>query len=51
MQTEAMAGREGKLFVGRLNKSTRARDLEDVFEPYGRLSRCEVKYGMFFKLF
>ena len=36
---------EGQLFIGRLNKSTRVRDLEDVFEPYGRMTRCEVKYG------
>ena len=36
---------EGSLFVGRLSKSCRVRDLEDVFEPYGRMSRCEIKYG------
>ncbi|XP_046329065.1 serine/arginine-rich splicing factor 7-like isoform X2 [Haliotis rufescens] len=36
---------EGQLFVGRLSKSTRVRDLEDLFEPYGRLLRCDVKYG------
>ncbi|XP_060070760.1 serine/arginine-rich splicing factor 4-like [Ylistrum balloti] len=35
----------GQLFVGRLNKRTTVRDLEDVFEAYGRLARCEVKYG------
>ncbi|OWF35379.1 Serine/arginine-rich splicing factor RS2Z32 [Mizuhopecten yessoensis] len=40
-----MSRREGQLFVGRLSKSTRVRDLEDVFEAYGRLARCEVKYG------
>lgn len=34
-----------RLFVGRLDKSTRTRDIEDLFEAYGRLSRCEVKYG------
>ncbi|KAJ8298802.1 hypothetical protein KUTeg_022862 [Tegillarca granosa] len=37
--------REGNLFIGRLSKSVRVRDLEDVFEPYGRMSRCEVKYA------
>lgn len=43
-----MSGRsEGHLFVGRLSKSTRNRDLEDIFEAYGRLSRCEIKYGKF----
>ncbi|XP_060604117.1 uncharacterized protein LOC132756983 [Ruditapes philippinarum] len=36
---------EGCLFIGRLSKNCRARDLEDVFEPYGRMSRCEIKYG------
>ncbi|KAK7098711.1 hypothetical protein V1264_002952 [Littorina saxatilis] len=40
-----MSRREGQLFVGRLSKTTRARDLEELFEPYGRLNRCEVKYG------
>ncbi|KAK3593916.1 hypothetical protein CHS0354_011519 [Potamilus streckersoni] len=39
------SGGEGSLFVGRLGKSTRVRDLEDVFEPYGRMTRCEIKYG------
>lgn len=36
---------EGCLFIGRLSKNCRVRDLEDVFEPYGRMSRCEIKYG------
>ncbi|KAL5007582.1 hypothetical protein ScPMuIL_016388 [Solemya velum] len=36
---------DGQLFVGRLSKSTRNRDLEDIFEPYGRMLRCEIKYG------
>ncbi|KAK3101345.1 hypothetical protein FSP39_002873 [Pinctada imbricata] len=36
---------EGSLFIGRLSKATRVRDVEDVFEPYGRMTRCEVKYG------
>ena len=35
----------GYLFIGRLSKSTRTRDLEEVFEPYGRITRCEIKYG------
>ncbi|XP_064600467.1 serine/arginine-rich splicing factor 7-like [Liolophura sinensis] len=38
-------GAEGQLFVGRLSKSTRTRDLEDIFERYGHLARCEIKYG------
>ncbi|WAR03205.1 RSZ32-like protein [Mya arenaria] len=39
---------EGCLFVGRLGKNCRVRDLEDVFEPYGRMSRCEIKYAYAF---
>ncbi|KAK2142995.1 hypothetical protein LSH36_888g00068 [Paralvinella palmiformis] len=39
---------EGQLFVGRLSKNTRTRDLEDLFESYGRLSRCDLKYGYAF---
>jgi len=34
-----------RLFIGRLDKSTRQSDVEDLFEAYGRLDRCEVKYG------
>ena len=41
----ARRGDLGHLFIGRLNKNTRTRDLEEIFEAYGRLSRCEIKYG------
>ncbi|XP_070538978.1 probable splicing factor, arginine/serine-rich 6 [Ptychodera flava] len=34
-----------QLFVGRLSKQTRQRDLENIFTHYGRLSRCDIKYG------
>lgn len=34
-----------RLFIGRLDKSTRPKDVEDLFEAYGRLDRCELKYG------
>jgi len=37
--------REGHLFIGRLNRNTRVKDLEDVFETYGRIVRCDIKYG------
>ncbi len=37
--------REGNLFVGRLNRNTRIKDLEEVFEAYGRIVRCDIKYG------
>ncbi|KAK3102937.1 hypothetical protein FSP39_015100 [Pinctada imbricata] len=39
---------EGHLFVGRLSKNTQTRHLEDVFEPYGRLTRCDIKYAYAF---
>ena len=31
------------LFVGRLTSSVRTKDLEDLFNPFGKLKRCEVK--------
>ncbi|XP_064480930.1 probable splicing factor, arginine/serine-rich 5 [Ornithodoros turicata] len=34
-----------QLFIGRLPLDTRERDVEQVFERYGRLLRCDVKYG------
>ncbi|XP_031562218.1 serine/arginine-rich splicing factor RS2Z33-like [Actinia tenebrosa] len=34
-----------ELFVGRLSKETKQRDLENVFYLYGKLSRCDIKYG------
>lgn len=37
-----------KLFIGRLSRRTRSGDVEEVFERYGRLSRCDVKYGVYF---
>jgi len=38
-------GDGGSLFIGRLSKNTRVRDLEEVFESYGRVTRCDIKYG------
>ncbi|ESO04175.1 hypothetical protein HELRODRAFT_191738 [Helobdella robusta] len=35
----------GYLFIGRLNKNTRTRDLEEIFETYGKITRCEIKYN------
>jgi len=34
-----------QLFIGRLSKETTQRDLENVFYLYGKLSRCDIKYG------
>lgn len=36
------------LFIGRLPRDTRTRDLEDLFYPFGRLRRCEVKHAQGF---
>lgn len=33
------------LFVGRLPSDCRARELEDFFGKYGRLTRCDIKRG------
>jgi len=35
----------GSLFIGRLSRNTRVRDLEEIFESYGRMTRCDIKYG------
>ena len=47
-QEETKMAREGSLFIGRLSKTTRTRDVEEVFEAYGRMTRCEVKYGLYY---
>ena len=47
MQDKMSRRGDGSLFIGRLSKNTQPRHLEDVFEPYGRLTRCDVKYGNF----
>lgn len=33
------------LFVGRLPRDVRPRELEDLFHKYGRITRCDVKRG------
>ena len=44
---------DNQIFIGRLLKHICSRDLEDIFFPYGKLIRCEVKqrirlaYGFF----
>jgi RNA recognition motif-containing protein len=32
-----------ELFIGNLNKEIERKDIEDVFDKYGRLLRCEIK--------
>ena len=36
-----------QLFIGRLPRSFRSRELEDIFYKYGRMTRCDVKQGEF----
>lgn len=33
------------LFVGRLPRDIRPRELEDLFHKYGRITRCDIKRG------
>ncbi|XP_055336983.1 U1 small nuclear ribonucleoprotein 70 kDa-like isoform X2 [Paramacrobiotus metropolitanus] len=33
------------LFIGRIPKHVRVRELEDIFSRYGPLSRCDIKYS------
>ena len=40
----------GHLFIGRLSKNARTRDIEEVFETYGRITRCEIKYGKYYTI-
>lgn len=36
---------QNQLFVGRLPRECKERDLEDIFYRYGKLMRCDVKTG------
>jgi len=41
-----MSSKNGaSLFIGRLSRHTRVKDLEEIFEAYGRITRCDIKYG------
>ena len=42
-----MSRDENQLFVGRLPRGTRSSELEDVFYKYGKMTRCDVKQGLF----
>lgn len=33
------------LFIGRIPKNIRVRELEDIFSRHGPLTRCDVKYS------
>ncbi|KAL5475402.1 hypothetical protein EMCRGX_G025211 [Ephydatia muelleri] len=35
-----------QLFVGRLPRNTRSRDMEDIFYRYGKMTRCDIKQGL-----
>ena len=42
-----MSRREsGKVFIGRLNRNVRREEVEDAFETYGRIVRCDIKSGL-----
>jgi RNA recognition motif-containing protein len=34
---------KSELFIGNLDRQITQRDLEDVFDKYGKILRCEVK--------
>lgn len=38
-------GSRAQLFIGRLDKNVRSKELEDIFSRYGKLLRCDIKYG------
>lgn len=40
-----MSGGDNQLFIGRLPRGSRSRELEDVFYKYGKMTRCDVKQG------
>lgn len=35
-----------ELYIGNLDPDTKSQDIRDIFQPYGVLNRCEVKFGM-----
>ncbi|KAG2177603.1 hypothetical protein INT44_008115 [Umbelopsis vinacea] len=42
-----MAASSGKLYVGHVSTRTTRRDLEELFEKYGRVQNVEIKHGGF----
>ena len=34
-----------ELYVGNLDPDTRSQELRDIFDRYGTINRCEVKFG------
>ena len=34
-----------ELYIGNLDPDTRSQELRDLFERYGNINRCEVKFG------
>ena len=39
-----MSSRE--LYIGNLDRDTKTHEIKDIFERYGNVSRCEVKFGL-----
>ena len=34
-----------ELYVGNLDPETRSQEVKEIFERYGTVNRCEVKFG------
>lgn len=34
-----------ELYVGNLDPDTRSQELREIFDRYGTINRCEVKFG------
>ncbi len=34
-----------ELYIGNIDQTTTLRDLRDIFQSYGIITRCEVRYG------
>ena len=37
-----------KVYIGHLSSRTRERDIEDAFGKFGKIMRCDLKYGYAF---
>ena len=38
-----------ELFIGNLGKEVEKKDIEDVFDKYGRMIRCDIKNKGYFR--
>lgn len=35
-----------ELYIGNLDPSTKSQEIKEIFERYGSINRCEVKFGV-----